>query len=599
MKLRSSIPLLVLSLVLVAGAVAQFQLRGTIGGLVTDITGAVIVNATVTLTDLERNQSTIAQSNEGGLFSFPNLVAGNYQVSVEREGFKTGVSDIVVITTNDNVRVDIAMEIGDVTETVEVTTAAPLIQTEQTVVGQVVDETLVEALPALGRNFLAFSTLAPNVSSFPRTGAANATWSVGSHHTVGGIAVQVGGGGDNGLYMNGVNINDSWLGGTQYSPSMENVQEVKVDTANFSAASGRDISMTSVMTKAGTNEFHGGLFNYLQNEALNAWNPFIKAESEAGQRQDKLQRNQFGGNIGGPVVRNRAFFFFGYEGMDNNSGSVDSGSFGGSNLFRVPTGEERQGDYSGLVNRFPGDPNVLLYNPFTTRFDADGNSIRDRVVNNDLRTTGMINQTALAQINDIYPTSNGFVNPNNPDDLRNHRVISKRTNFNWRIDTRFDYRITDNDNVYVSYSESLGLDDNRGGLFPDLDRNVEDSSYVLAVSYARVFTPTLTNDFTFGFTRPNLNSVDQGTMDKLAQTDTPRNRHFQNLGDPNEVGFGMHSISVGGYAGHGIGGATIFDNPGLQFGSNASWVRGSHSTKFGFNYVNKGERVLSAGGRNR
>ncbi|MYG02536.1 MAG: carboxypeptidase regulatory-like domain-containing protein, partial [Acidobacteriia bacterium] len=547
MKLRSSIPLLLLSLALVAGAVAQFQLRGTIGGLVTDITGAVIVNATVTLTDLERNQSTVAQTNDGGLFSFPNLVAGNYQVSVEQEGFKTGVSDIVVITTNDNVRVDIAMEIGDVTETVEVTTAAPLIQTEQTVVGQVVDETLVEALPALGRNFLAFSTLAPNVSSFPRTGAANATWSVGSHHTVGGIAVQVGGGGDNGLYMNGVNINDSWLGGTQYSPSMENVQEVKVDTANFSAASGRDISMTSVMTKAGTNEFHGGLFNYLQNEALNAWNPFIKAESEAGQRQDKLQRNQFGGNIGGPAVRNRAFFFFGYEGMDNNSGSVDSGSFGGSNLFRVPTGEERQGDYSGLVNRFPGDPNVLLYNPFTTRFDADGNSIRDRVVNNDLRTTGMINQTALAQINDIYPTSNGFVNTNNPDDLRNHRVISKRTNFNWRIDTRFDYRITDNDNVYVSYSESLGLDDNRGGLFPDLDRNVEDSSYVLAVSYARVFTPTLTNDFTFGFTRPNLNSVDQGTMDKLAQTDTPRNRHFQNLGDPNEVGFGMHSIRVGGY----------------------------------------------------
>ena len=102
-------------------------------------------------------------------------MAGNYQVAVEREGFKTGVSDIVVIMTNDNVRVDIAMEIGDVTETVEVTTAAPLIQTEQTVVGQVVDETLVEALPALGRNFLAFSTLAPNVSSFPRNGAANAT----------------------------------------------------------------------------------------------------------------------------------------------------------------------------------------------------------------------------------------------------------------------------------------------------------------------------------------------------------------------------------------------------------------------------------------
>ncbi len=601
MKYKIAVCLSALSLLFAQSVEAQFLLRGTIGGLVTDETGAVIVGAKVTLSDLDRNQETIASANDGGLYSFPNLVAANYQVTVEQDGFKTGVSDIVVITTNDNVRVDIALQVGDVTETVEVTTAAPLIQTEQTVVGQVVDETLVEALPALGRNFLAFSTLAPNVSSFPRTVTANATWSVGSHHTVGGIAVQVGGGGDNGLYMNGVNINDSWLGGTQYSPSMENVQEVKVDTANFSAASGRDISTTTVVTKAGTNEFHGGLFNYLENEAVNAWQPFVKSEAEPGQRKDKLQRNQFGGNIGGPVIRNRAFFFGGYEGFDNNSGSVATGSFGGSNLFRVPTTEERQGDYSGLVNRFPNDPNVLLYNPFTTRFDADGNSIRDRVVNNDLRTTGMINQTALAQINDIYPTSNGFSNPNNPDDLRNHRVVSKRTNYNWRIDTRFDYRISDNDNVYVAYSESLGIDDNRGGLFPELDRNVEDSSYVIGISYARVFTPTLTNDFTFGFTRPNLRSVDQGTLDLLAQTDTPRNRHFKNLGDPNAIGFGMHSISVGapnqGYATHGIGGATIFDNPGVQFGSNASWVRSNHSVKFGFNYVNKGERVLGAGGR--
>ena len=604
-NLKSVVLLTGLSLAVTGSLSAQFLLRGTISGLVTDATGGAVVSANVTLTDLERNQDFVSATNESGLFSFPNLVAGSYQVAVEHAGFKTGVSDIVVITTNDNVRVDIALQVGEVTETVEVTTAAPLLQTEQTVVGQVVDETMVESLPALGRNFLAFSTLAPNVSSFPRTGTANATWSVGSHHTVGGIAIQVGGGGDNGLYMNGVNINDSWLGGTQYSPSMENVQEVKVDTANFSASSGRDISTTNVVTKAGTNEFHGGLFEYLENEALNAWHPFVKAEAEPGQRKDKLQRNQFGGNIGGPVVipgvfngRNRAFFFFGYEGFDNNSGSVATGSFGGSNLFRVPTAEERQGDYSGLVNRFPNDPNVLLYNPFTTRFDADGNSIRDRVVNNDLRRTGMINQNALQQINDIYPVSNGFQNPNNPDDLRNHRVVSKRTNYNWRIDTRFDYRITDNDNVYVSYSESLGLDDNRGGLFPDLDRNVEDSSYVIAISYARVFTPTLTNDFVFGWARPGLKSVDQATIDLLGQTDTPRNRHFSNLGDPNNIGFGMHSINVGGgYAGHGISGLTVFDNPGLQFGNNASWIRSNHSIKFGFNYISKGERVLGVGGR--
>ena len=153
MKNMKFVSLVVLSLLVVSGAAAQFLLRGTIGGLVTDDTGAVIVDATVTLTDLDRNQASVGATNASGLFSFPNLVAGNYQFSVEQPGFKTGLSDVVVITTNDNVRVDIGLQIGEVTETVEVTTAAPLIQTEQTVVGQVVDETLVEALPVLGRNF--------------------------------------------------------------------------------------------------------------------------------------------------------------------------------------------------------------------------------------------------------------------------------------------------------------------------------------------------------------------------------------------------------------------------------------------------------------
>ena len=236
---------------------AQFLLRGTISGLVTDPSGAVVTGATVRLQELDRNQTTEAVTNDSGLYSFPNLTAGRYQVTVEQPGFRKSVSDVIVISTSDNARVDLALQVGEVTETVEVTSAAPLIQTEQTVVGQVVDQKYVETLPAMGRNFTAFSALAPNVSSFPRSSTSNTTWSVGSHHTIGGTPVMVGGGGDNGLYMNGVNINDAYLGGTQYSPSMENVQEVKVDSANYSASTGRDISSVAVSTKAGTNEYHG------------------------------------------------------------------------------------------------------------------------------------------------------------------------------------------------------------------------------------------------------------------------------------------------------------------------------------------------------
>jgi hypothetical protein len=346
MRVRAVYLLLLLGLAASPSARGQFLLRGTISGLVTDPSGAVIVGATVRLTDIDRNQTTEVVTNQSGLYSFPNLTSGNYQVAVEQVGFNRTVSDIITISTNDNVRIDLALQVGEVTETIEVTSAAPLIQTEQTVVGQVVDEAYVQTLPALGRNFTAFAALAPNVSSFPRSTSQNTTWAVGSHHTIGGTPIMVGGGGDNGLYMNGVNINDSWLGGTQYQPSMENVQEVKVDSANFSASTGRDISSVTVTTKSGTNEYHGTLFNYLQNEALNAWHPFEKAESEPGQRLDVLRRNQFGGNAGGPILKNRLFFFGGYEGFDNNTG-------GASQLYRVPTSAERQGDFSGLLSRFP------------------------------------------------------------------------------------------------------------------------------------------------------------------------------------------------------------------------------------------------------
>lgn len=586
MRGKGWVGLLCLVLLAASLADAQFLLRGTISGLVTDPTGAVIPAATVHLVDVDRNQTFEGSTNANGLYSFPNVTAGRYQVTVEQPGFSKAVSEIITISTSDNVRVDLTLTVGEVTETVEVTSAAPLIETEQTVVGQVVNEAYVESLPALGRNFTAFAALAPNVSSFPRSASANSTWSVGSHHTIGGTPIMVGGGGDNGLYMNGVNINDAYLGGTQYSPSMENVQEVKVDAANFSASTGRDISSVSVSTKSGTNEFHGSLFHYLQNEALNAWHPFTKAQSEPGQRKNISRRNQFGGNVGGPVLKNRLFFFGGYEGFDNNTG-------GASTLTRVPTSAERQGDFSGLLSRFPDDPNVILYNPFSTVIDDDGNSVRDPVINNDLRTTGMIHPQALELVNGLFPNPSGYQNPSDPNDLRNHRIFGSRGNFNWRYDTRFDYRITDNDNVYVAYSRSSGKDTNTGALFPELLANVGDRSDILTISYARVFTPTLTNDFVFSYGRPGAANVDQGVQDYMREPDTLRNQFFENLGS--DLDFGFHRISLDGNRWPGIGHNEVFsfDNENLQFANNTSWLRGSHSMKWGFNLVRKDESVVN------
>ena len=180
-----------------------------------------------------------------------------------------------------------------------------MISTDQIAIGVAVDKTLIDTISSKGRNFTSFVQLAPGISTQPRTDNAG-TWSAGSHHTIGGIDYVAGGGGNNGFYVNGVNANDNWVGGQSYSPSLEAVDEIKVDVANFSAANGRDLSSLSVTTRAGTNAFHGSVFDYFEDEALNAWDPLDKQRVAAGTEKPTLARHQFGGNLGGPVFRNKA-----------------------------------------------------------------------------------------------------------------------------------------------------------------------------------------------------------------------------------------------------------------------------------------------------
>ncbi|MGE5646046.1 MAG: carboxypeptidase regulatory-like domain-containing protein [Acidobacteriota bacterium] len=576
-------------------ALAQFTLRGTLGGLVTDSSQAVVQGADVTLLDLDRNQTTSTKTNAEGLYSFTNLTPGRYQVSVEFAGFKRAVSDTVTLATQQNLRIDLALEPGGITETVEVKAgAAPLIQTEQSVVGQVVDRDMVASLPALGRNFTAFAALAPNISTFPR-GNYGDTWSVGGFHSIGGVNYVAGGGGDNGFYMNGVNINDNWVGSTSYAPSIEAISEVKVDVANFSAANGRDISTFQVSTRGGTNALHGTAFDYFQNSGLNAWNPYTKIMSEPGQKKDVLQRNQFGGNLGGPVIlpkifngKDKAFFFVNYEGTRENRG-------GASALYRVPTEAERQGDFSELLSRFPGDPNYVLYDPWSTVIDADGNSIRTAVPNNDLRNitrpdgSPAINADAQAMLA-MFPMPNGYSNPVNPGDLNNYRTFAARGHKSYRLDVRGDVRLSDNDSVYVNVSRSRGLDNNTGGLIPELNANVEDLSHLVTANYARVFSPTLTNEFIFGIGKGTLFNADQGVRDYMHRTDTLRNKFFKNIGSGEDLGY--HSIdfwSNGWPWSIGMGEVFMASNPTLQFSDNVSWIKGAHSFKFGFNFFRKEE----------
>jgi len=570
-----------------SAAWAQFTLRSNITGLITDPSDSIIPNVTVTLTDLDRNQTFTTQTNEAGLYLFSNVNPGRYQVSVEPSGFRRAVSAVLEVTAQQTVRVDLKLELGDVTQVVEVSSTASALQTEQNQIGQTIQRSLVEALPVKGRNFTSFAALSPNLTAYPRGNNAG-TWSVGGHHLIGGANVVAGGGGDNGFYMNGVNINDNWVGGVSYAPSMEAVAEVKVDVAGFSAANGRDISTVQVQTRGGGNQFHGTLFDYFQNSGLNAWNAFSKLTAAPGQKKSVLQRNQYGANFSGPVVvpklydgRDRAFFFVNYEGTIERRG-------GASALYRVPTEAERQGDFSAYLTRFPGDPNYVLWDPFSTVIDENGQSIRQPIPNNDLRNIAApIHPDAKAMLA-MFPMPNGYSNPFDPSDLRNYRTFAAGGQDNYRLDMRFDYRLSDNDNVYVNVSRSKGLDLNSGGLIPELAASVEDRSYLVTVNYARIFTPSLTNEFVFATGKGTMYNVDGDVRSYMSKADTLRNKFFKNLGEPGKD-FGYHAIYLSGRSWPTIGHEEVFmsSNPTLQFSDNVSWIKGSHSMKFGFNFFNK------------
>lgn len=595
MKLKRLIKLGATFFVLTASALAQFTLRGNVNGVVTDQSQAVIPNIEVSLEDLDRRQTSRARTNDDGLYSFTSLTPGRYQVSVEHTGFRKAISDVITVGSQQTIRVDLPLSVGGITDTVEVAATSPLLQTEHSVAGTVVDRHYLANLPSKGRNFTSAVTLVPGISTAPRRNTGS-TFSVGGHAQFGGVEYRPGGGGDVGFYINGANTNDNFVGGMSYVPSIDAVNEVKVDVANFSAANGRDISTLNTTIRGGTSSFHGSAFESLQNSVFNAWNPVDKRNVLPGTKKPTFQRNHFGGTFGGPLIipklfnkRDKLFFFTSLELTRERAGNRPS-------IHRVPTEAERQGDFSELLRRFPGNPSYVLYNPFSTIIDPNGNSIRTPIPNNDLRLarrpdgSPLINSEAQKFVSELFPLPNGYRNPTNPNDLSNYFTTRGRGKDVYRFDNRIDYRISQNDNVYVHYSRYEGAPLIRGGLIPELTSDYYDNSYLLTANYARTFSPTLTNEFIFGFGSGYLDSLPPEVRTYQQRDDTPFARYVRNRGEGDDLG--VYNFQIGGFTGApGIGNfVEAFKNPTLQFSDNLTWVKGNHTFKTGFNYFLKKEK---------
>jgi len=299
------------------------QTVGEITGLVTDASGGVVVGATVTVTNPQTNFRRMATTNEAGNYSFPALQPGVYNVRVEASGFRTEVRTSVELQVQQAARIDFQLNVGSVAETVEVTGGAPLLNSENASLGTVIDGQRIVDLPLNGRNFLALVSESPNVSAGFNTNGGTSTGAastrLGGDRANQSFSVSGSRREYNNYSIDGVTNTEPNYNAYLFLPSIDAIQEFKVQTGIYSAEFGRGIGQVNVSTKSGTNEYHGTVFEFLRNSALDA-RPF--GFTKVVPQKSPFKQNQFGFTVGGPLSipkvyngSNRLFFMSNYEGF--------------------------------------------------------------------------------------------------------------------------------------------------------------------------------------------------------------------------------------------------------------------------------------------
>lgn len=408
---------------------------GSITGSVADSSGASITDAQVTLTSLGTAEKRVQPTGSDGLFAFPNLVPGQYRVDVEKPGFKHFTRQPITVDVQQTSHIDAAMEVGEVTQTVEVTAETPLLQTDTSSLGTVVDQREANELPLNGRNVYNLTTITPSV--VPQGSTLGTV--VGknpfdfANYQIGGAFANEGA-----IYLDGQPLNIGYINLPLMVPTQDAVQEFKVQYSNLGPEWGKFAGgVINISTKSGTNSWHGSGYEYLRNKIFNA-NEFFHKNSQINatptpesNEPPPFTQNQFGATIGGAVIKDKTFAFFSYEGFRLRTGTPFNTT--------VPTAKERTGDFSdlctggvlGFTATNPADPTGpkicadtnpstgafvhQLYNPIAfTGNSTSGNRIP--IANNCLsiscgNTVNLINPTSAFLLNKLIanPTTGGTV----------------------------------------------------------------------------------------------------------------------------------------------------------------------------------------------
>jgi len=565
--------LAILSFALPAPVVAQ-AVSGTILGVVKDSSGAVVPGASVTLVNTGTGLSRTVVSDGKGDYTAPSLPTGNYTVSAEMSGFKKVALANVHLGVDQKVRIDIKLDLGDMTESVEIQAETPLVQTSTSDLSVTVEGRTIENLPLNGRNFVTLTRTIPGVTRGVGPGGGNIdgagslAWRASASFSANGQRPR-----DNNYMLDGVDNNETWLQTVVIFPSVDALDEFKLQTSTYSAEFGRSMGgVVNLQIKSGTNAFHGSAFEFLRNDSLDANNWF---NNRAVPRREKpeFSQHQFGGTIGGPIIKDKTFFFADYQGIRETRGLTY--------LSTVPSALMRQGNFSE-ISRPLYDP--LTGQPFPgniippSRWDpASANILRDFIPTPNVAGS----RNAIGQ-----QLNNYLINPNQ----------ERQDN---QFDVKIDHALSASNRFFVRYSlqkthrllpATIPVVGDAGVTFGSGDGDIKAHSF--AFNDTHTFNPSWLNEVRVGYSLIKFNMTSIGYGENFSEQ----------VGIPganiNEVSsaFAQIVFQQGGSRNMGgNGNQPLITNLGnLQIFDNVTHIRGRHTFKAGGSVIFRTREVLNA-----
>jgi len=538
--------------------VAQVNATGSFTGQVVDTSGGAVPGAQVKVTDQATSVALTKTTASDGFYTVPLLKPGTYSIEVTASGFGTAIRRDLALQIQQVVQQDFQLPLGGVEQEITVSGGAPLLNTESTEVGNVIGQQATEELPLNGRNFSQLALLVPGTTSGPvggirQTGGGNETRRAGAEITTSGAR-----GTFNLFTIDGLDDRDQSVGTLKIFPNLESIAEFKVQVGNADAEFATGGAVINVITRSGSNEIHGSAFEFIRNSDFDA-RQFFDAQ------KPPFQQNQFGFAIGGPIRKNKTFFFADYQGLRVHS-SVTS-------ILSEPTAALRTGDFSSYPNKIY-DP--ATYNPATnTRQLFPGNMIPANRIDPVARN--------ILQI---------FALPNLLGQTNNFRLNTLSVQHEDQYDGRVDHTFSEKDGIFARYTQGSSdvtypsaLPIEKGGVLNSLaysgsNRLNHAPSLQATVQEVHSFTPALVNQAALGYTRFYLRvtPIDLGnnTSDKLGLTGS----------NTSYVASGLASFSLSGYSGYSSSSVPeIIPQNTFQISDTVSYTHGAHAMKFGFSVV--------------